>query len=68
MAQARIFPLADRVLGGQLEQRLRTKRSAGVSFDAIARELAGEGIRVSGETVRMWCQELNIGATQEVAS
>lgn len=62
MAQARIFPLADRVLGGKLKKRLRDKRKAGASFDAIARELADEGIEVSGETVRQWCHELGIEA------
>lgn len=60
MAQSRIFPLADRVLGGQLAQRLRDQRAAGSSFDFIARGLSAEGIEVSGETVRTWCVELEI--------
>lgn len=60
MAQSRIFPLADRVLGGQLAQRLRDQRSAGASFDAIARQLSSDGIEVSGETVRTWCADLEI--------
>lgn len=60
MAQSRIFPLADRVLGGQLAQRLRDQRMTGASYDAIARQLSSEGIEVSGETVRSWCLDLEI--------
>lgn len=62
MPQSTIYPLADLVLGGKLQQRLSDARSNGDSYDDIARELHAEGISVSGETVRKWCRELGIEA------
>lgn len=53
-----LYPLADRILGGDLADRLRAFRSEGLSFEAIARELSLQGIEVSGETVRKWCAGL----------
>jgi hypothetical protein len=50
--------LADRLLEGELEARITTRRGAGVSYDTIARELSTElgleGATLSGETVRRW--------------
>ena len=60
MPQSTIYPLADRVLGGTLQQRLVDARNGGESYDDIARGLHAEGIAVSGETVRKWCLELDI--------
>lgn len=57
-----MYPLADKALGGKLKTRLAAARKNGVSFEAIARELSNEGIDVSGETVRVWCHELQIEA------
>lgn len=55
MGATDLFPLVDKALDGQLIDRLTAWRSAGVSYDAIARELHAEGVAVSGETVRKWC-------------
>lgn len=60
MGQPRVFPLADRALGGTLERRLRKQREAGTAYKAIANDLQEDGIDVSGETVRKWCLELGI--------
>lgn len=49
--------LADRLLEGELEARITTRREAGASFDTIARELGAElelEGALSGETVRRW--------------
>lgn len=55
-----IYPLADRIYNGRLEQRLSEWRAAGESHDAIAYLLRGDGVKVSGETVRGWCRKLGI--------
>lgn len=55
-----IYRLSDRTLGGTLERRLRRWRKDGLSFDRIARHLADEGIDVTGETIRRWCNALQI--------
>lgn len=60
MGQPRVFPLADRALGGTLERRLRKLRESGLAYKAIADDLAEDGIDVSGETVRKWCHDLGI--------
>lgn len=59
-----LYPLADRILGGDLADRLKAFRANGLSFESIARELSSEGIEVSGETVRKWC----VAVAPEVAS
>jgi hypothetical protein len=54
--------MADRLLGGRLDEVLRTHREQGLGAEDIARRLYAEaGIEVSGETVRRWLK------TQEVA-
>lgn len=54
------FPLADKVLGGTLEQRLREGRERGDSHEDLARALHADDIAVSSETVRQWCHTLGI--------
>lgn len=69
MTRSSGFPLADKALGGELERRLRDARGRGDSFADIARDLDRDGVRLSGETIRRWCHELNIpSASAEVAS
>ena len=60
MGQPRVFPLADKALGGTLARRLRKERDSGSSFAEIARELEADGIVVSSETVRKWCRDLGM--------
>lgn len=49
------FLLADRVMGGNLEQNIRRWRSAGVSLRAMQALLTEElGVRPALETVRSW--------------
>ena len=60
MSRTSSFPLADKALGGQLKKRLRAARKRGDSFETIARDLHNDGIALSGETVRRWCNELQI--------
>jgi hypothetical protein len=54
-----LFQLVDRVLDGQLEDRLRTWASAGVSRRAATQLLTRElgGIVIASETVRRWMKE-----------
>jgi hypothetical protein len=48
--------LADRLLGGNLRDRLVVEVSEGYSLQAIADGLAIDGVDVSRETVRRWCK------------
>lgn len=49
-------PLVDRILEGRLEQELTDRRTAGESYDAIARWFAAtHDLEVTSETVRQWC-------------
>lgn len=66
--RGQIYRLSDRTLGGTLEKRLRRWRKEHVSFDRIARLLADEGIEVTGETVRRWCNALEIPDPKKVAA
>lgn len=68
MGRPDLFQFVDRALGGQLEQRLRERRAERASYDDIARELHGEGLPVTGETVRKWCKEREIAKPAAVAS
>lgn len=52
--------MADRLLDGQLAERLTEYREAGVSFPAIARLLEKHGINVSDETIRAWAKRLGV--------
>lgn len=60
MALGRQYPLIDRILDGQLEQRLREARRDGKSFFSISNELARDGITVTPQTVKNWCDALGI--------
>lgn len=57
---ASTFDLADKALGGQLEESLSAWRADGLTIDRIAQRLQGDGIDVSRETVRRWLQKLGI--------
>lgn len=62
MARTSSLPLVDKIFGGEFAEWLRTARSEGKSFEAIARTLAEEHeVNVTGETVRRWCSELGTG-------
>lgn len=53
------YALIDRVLGGQLGQKLAAWRSEGLSSEKIARRLEAEhDIVVSGTTVHRWVSAL----------
>lgn len=54
-------PLVDRLLDGKLEEKFREMRAAGDSHGTIATRLANEhDIDIADETVRRWCNDLNI--------
>jgi len=57
-----IFALADRILNGELVDRLTDWRTQDprVSFDEIADRLKAEGVKASRETVRRWCDTLDL--------
>jgi hypothetical protein len=47
--------LLDRLLDGELDDYLATKKAGGQTFDQIARALEDEhGVKVSRETLRRW--------------
>jgi hypothetical protein len=49
------FPLVDRLVGGDLEQRIAAWRAEGLSFNDIAIHLREQyAIAVTAETVRRW--------------
>lgn len=53
-----IFPLVDRILGGNLAKELSERRERGDSLITIVHWLRDEhGITVSVETVRKWVAE-----------
>lgn len=53
--------MADRILGGQLVERLEQLRgSEGLSFERIAQELGQEGVATTATTVNAWCTALGI--------
>jgi len=58
MGRTDLYPIVDKALDGGLKDYLTARRTAGESYDEIARQLHGEGIAVSGETVRKWCLSL----------
>jgi hypothetical protein len=64
MARTSTFPLYDKVVGGDLESRLRAWRAAGKSYMGIAVELRDLGIEVDPSTVGRWCTELAITRTE----
>ena len=59
MATKGLFPLIDRVVGGDLAERLGDWRRSGLSFSAIALRLHDDfQVDVNDETVRRWIREL----------
>lgn len=64
-----LWPLADRILDGNLSAYLRQCRRQGMSAERIARELrADHDINVSRETMRNWLAALGIDGQKKVAS
>lgn len=52
------FPLVDRLVGGDLKERIAAWRAEGLSFNDIAIRLREEhGIAVTDETVRRWASQ-----------
>lgn len=61
-----MWHLADRVLDGQLEEKLRRWRDAGVSLRAIQRLLGQElGVTPALETVRRWVRDVEAGDAED---
>ena len=59
MTKQSIRSLLDRMMNGALNQRLADWRGAGLSFNDMAAELErAVGVRVTGQTVRNWCRDL----------
>jgi len=57
------FPLVDRILDGQLAERLTEWRAAGDSYASIVYKLRSEhDVTVSIETVRRWLKALDAEA------
>lgn len=69
MTRRSMFPLVDKALGGDLEARLREWRSTTppTSFEQIGHHLRAEDIVVSSETVRRWCNDLDIDTPAEAS-
>ena len=64
MPRTTTFEFHDYRLGGKLGELLLGWRAEGLSNDRIARKLETElGIDVTGETVRMWVQNLQKAAS-----
>jgi hypothetical protein len=57
-----IFALADRILDGKLEAKLRAWRSETprASYDEIVLRLRAEDVDVSRETIGRWCRDLDL--------
>jgi hypothetical protein len=54
--------MADRLLEGQLELRLRSLYTESGSWEEVSRRLLVEhAIQVSGQTLRQWAKRLGIG-------
>lgn len=55
--------MANRLAGGNLPELLAERRSLGLSWDDIVRQLYTEfGVEVTSETLRQWAEKLGIGA------
>jgi hypothetical protein len=58
--------MADRLLNGGLQDRIREGRVAGVSFEDLARQLYAEaGVEVTAQTLRNWARSLDIEPAAE---
>lgn len=61
MAAPDLFPFVDRLIGGDLAERLRRWRAEGLSYRRISLQLRDDaGIDVTGETIRRWCNREDI--------
>lgn len=59
LPRSSMWRMADALLQGRLEDRLRELRADGRSYDEISRVLYGEAsVDVSGRTVRDWCVQI----------
>lgn len=63
------FQLIDRLVGGDLVDRLVEMYAEAGSWEGVSRRLyASHEIAVSGQTLRRWARELGIGADTKAAS
>lgn len=61
MGSASIRPFVDKLMDGQLADRLAAWRAEGLSYNAIAGKLDEVvDYRVTAETVRMWCRDMHV--------
>ena len=68
MPPASTFHLYDRIVGGDLTERLAAWRSEGISYAEIVHQLRTEhDVKVSAATIHRWCRDLGI-ATPEAAA
>lgn len=59
-----MWRMADALMKGRLEDRLRELRSEGRSYDEISRVLYAEAsVNASGRTIREWC--VQVGASPD---
>lgn len=69
MPPASTFHLYDRIVGGDLGQRLAAWREEGETYDDIAFALRTDfDVKVSPSTVHRWCRDLGIPTPERVAS
>jgi len=62
------FSLVDQVMGGQLLASLRAYRTKGLSWEEVSRCLfADHGVTVSGQTLRRWAPNLDLGPVTDDA-
>ena len=55
-----IWRTAEFAIGGNLIEWLTDQRDCGASYQFMAGQLAQRGVMVSHETVRSWCQRVEI--------
>lgn len=67
MARTPVYDLAETIVGGDLESKLRTWRESGETFADITHRLHEDGVTVTHETVRAWCIRLGIHAPETAA-
>ncbi len=58
MARQPVRELVDRLLEGQLDERLNEWRTLGLNADAVTAEFQRLNIPISRETVRIWLKEV----------
>lgn len=63
MGHGPVWRLADQIVGGNLEQLIRSKRRRGLSYPQIRDELYDEhGLRVSSSSLTRWGKRLDVDA------